>query len=171
NPQKGISCQAEASIGRKSVQEMTTPLKQSEFVTAISAFIPIIPRLVVSPTVQSGIRISDLALDNERYRLGGYQHMRGFDEETFLADRYLTGSLELRYLLDRHSHLLVLTDFGLLSYHQESWVIRKPFSLGFGGQFRTGGGIIRILFAAGSTTESPMNLRSAKIHLGYVGLF
>ncbi len=87
NPQKGISCQAEASIGRKTVQEMTTPLKQSEFVTAIAAFIPIIPRLVVSPTVQSGIRISDLALDNERYRLGGYQHMRGFDEETFLADR------------------------------------------------------------------------------------
>jgi len=172
NPQKGISCQAEASIGRKSVQEMTTPLKQSEFVTAIAAFIPIIPRLVISPTIQSGIRISDLALDNERYRLGGYQHLRGFDEETFLADRYLTGSLELRYLLDRHSHLLVLTDFGLLSYHQEeSWVIQKPFSLGFGGQFRTGGGIIRILFAAGSTTDAPMNLRSAKIHLGYVGLF
>ncbi|MFO7617659.1 MAG: BamA/TamA family outer membrane protein, partial [Bacteroidales bacterium] len=172
NPTTGVDIRVEASTGRKVVGEAIDPVSQSEFLADASFYVTVIPRLVLAPAIRSGLRLSNMPLDNERFRLGGYQHLRGFEEETFLADRFLTGTLEFRYLLDRQSHLLVLSDLGLVAYRQDDlWTTRRPFSLGIGGQFRTAGGVIRLLFALGATEETPMNFRSGKIHLGYVGLF
>jgi hemolysin activation/secretion protein len=98
--------------------------------------------------------------------------MRGFDEDVFHADAFAVTSIEFRYLLDRYSHLIILSDLGLLHNNENEnpgWSV--PIGVGVGGQIRTAGGIFRIIFALGRQQDQPISLKNAKIHLGYVGVF
>jgi outer membrane protein assembly factor BamA len=171
NPYRGLLLKMEASTGRKSIPDSLTVL-QSEFLADVSWFRPISRNLTCALILQSALRKSPESFENEQYRVGGLNLMRGFDENVFYADAYAVTSVELRYLLDRSSHILVLADFGFLRTTENgSAVLKTPSGFGIGGQVRTGSGIIRIIFALGKQSQQPLNLKNSKIHLGYVGVF
>jgi hemolysin activation/secretion protein len=110
--------------------------------------------------------------ENEQYRLGGLNLLRGFDEDQFHADAFAVGSMEVRYLLDKDSHLMALADIGIIrSGRGTNVVVNYPAGIGVGGQLRTAGGIFRIIFALGKQGGEPVNFRNSKIHLGYIGVF
>lgn len=171
NPYRGIDFRLEASTGRKSVPDSISML-QSELVANISWFQPLAKNLTCAFILQSGYRKSPETYENEQYRLGGLRLLRGFDEDAFHTDAYAVTSLELRYLLDRASHLIVLADLGFLRNPGNGDPgLNMPAGFGLGGQIRTQGGIFRIIFAVGKESGLPVNLKNSKIHLGYVGVF
>lgn len=171
NPYRGVEWRLEASTGRKSIPDSIS-MQQSEFMAKISWFQPLAKSLTCAFIVQSGYRKSPVSYENEQYRLGGLGLLRGFDEDVFHTDAFAVTSIELRYLLDQTSHLVLLTDLGFLQMTENNNTILKiPIGLGVGGQIRTAGGIFRIIFAIGKEGDQPFNIKNSKIHLGYVGVF
>lgn len=171
NPYRGLECSLEASTGRKSIPDSIS-MQQSEFAAKISWFQPLAKSLTCALILQSGYRKSPETYENEQYRLGGLGLLRGFDEDFFHTDAFAVTSVELRYLLDRTSHLVFLTDLAFMRIIENNVPILKiPVGIGLGGQIRTAGGIFRIIFAIGKEGDLPLNLKNSKIHLGYVGVF
>jgi outer membrane protein assembly factor BamA len=109
---------------------------------------------------------------NEIFQIGGYNLLRGFDEESIFATRYAVGTAEYRYLIGVNSFLYAFTDFG--------WAANTSFStqdehgyFGFGGgiSFETKAGILNLAYAVGKRDDLPLNFRQSKIHFGFVSLF
>ena len=171
NPTEGIFIEAEIATGMKRLAEKDT-LRQTELTNRVQYFQPVWNRLVFVPQIQTGWKWGGIQQENDKFRLGGYQSIRGFDEEALPADGFAIVTLELRYLLDSQAHLLLFSDLGMI-FNRDVEKLSKQEVMGFGigGQFRTGGGMLRILFGLGSQDGQPLNLRTGKIHLGYVGLF
>lgn len=171
NPYRGFQFRIEGSTGRKSIPDSIS-MQQSELNASISWFQPLAKSITCALIFQSGYRKSPETYDNEQYRLGGLNLLRGFDEDVFHSDAFAVTSLEFRYLLDRASHLVILTDVGLLRMiENDNPVLKIPAGFGIGGQIRTSGGIFRIIFALGKQQGVPVSLKNSKIHLGYVGVF
>lgn len=171
NPYKGLEIILEASAGKKSLPD-SAATNQSEYAANISWYQPLAKNLTCAVLLQSGYKSSPEIYENELYRIGGLNRLRGFDEDVFRADAFGITSVELRYLLDKWSHLVVLADLGYLRTYENSLpVLKTPAGFGLGGQIRTGGGIFRIIFAIGKESGLPINLKNSKIHLGYVGVF
>ena len=171
NPYKGLEIRIEASTGRKSIPDSVS-MQQSEFTANIAWFKPLAKNLTFALTLQSGYRKSPETYENEQYRLGGLNLLRGFDEDVFHTDAYAVTSLEFRYLLDQSSYLIVLADLGFLQGTDNGIpALKTPAGFGLGGQIRTAGGIFKIIFALGKESGLPMNLKNSKIHIGYVGVF
>jgi outer membrane protein assembly factor BamA len=171
NPYRGIEFRLEAATGRKSIPDSIS-MQQSEFTADISWYQPLAKSLTCAFLLQSGYRRSPETYDNEQYRLGGLALLRGFDENVFHTDAFAVASVELRYLLDQTSHLIVLADVGFLkSLDKNIPIVNIPVGIGLGGQIRTSGGIFRIILAMGKQADQPINIKNSKIHLGYVGVF
>lgn len=171
NPYRGFAFRLEASTGRKSIPDSIS-MQQTEFTASFSRFQPLAKNLTCAFIIKSGYRISPETYENEQYRLGGLNLLRGFDEDVFHTDAFAVTSVEVRFLLDRISHLVVLTDIGFLRVTENSSpVLKIPLGVGLGGQIRTAGGIFRIIFALGKQADQPLNIKNSKIHLGYVGVF
>jgi outer membrane protein assembly factor BamA len=171
NPHHGFVFKAEVVTGRKSMPD-SIPMQQTELIADASWFLPLARSITCGLLLQSGYRKTPVTFDNEQYRIGGFNLLRGFDEDVFHTNAFAVGSIELRYLLDRSSHLIVLTDLGVLStIENDEELIKIPLGMGLGGQIRTAGGIFRIIFALGKAGGQPFNFKNSKIHLGYVGVF
>ncbi len=111
-------------------------------------------------------------LQNEQYRIGGFNSLRGFDEEAFFATRYGIGTVEYRLLLGQNSYLYAFFDAG---YVQHITALERssdvPMGTGAGLSFETPAGIFGIALAVGRRQGGPFDFRSVKTHLGYVSLF
>lgn len=141
-------------------------------------FLPLAKRSTVLFMSQSGLISlfengeSVSLLDNELYRLGGIKNLRGIDENSVLASTYSSLSLEYRWLIDRNSNIFVFTD-GM--YYKKNTVINShedfPFGFGLGLNLQTKAGVFSITYALGKQQGNPIELKSAKVHLGYLSRF
>jgi outer membrane translocation and assembly module TamA len=135
-------------------------------------YFPLAKRSVFKTAFNGGWYESPSYFRNELFQIGGYNLLRGFDEESIFANRYAVGTLEYRYLLGLNSYFFGFTDFGWNNDKSK----RTPFSksylgAGLGLSFETKGGIFNISFAAGKRNDIDFNLRQSKIHFGYVSVF
>lgn len=109
---------------------------------------------------------------NDLYRIGGSRLLRGFDEETIFTDRYAVATAEYRYLIGENSYFNAFID---QSYRYNSTLMAEshdwPLGFGAGFNFETTAGIFGLSYALGRQFSNPLDLRSGKIHFGYVNLF
>ncbi len=112
--------------------------------------------------------------ENEQYRIGGNQLLRGFDEQSIQADMYHILTLEFRYLLARNSNAFIFTDIGNRSnllLNEKNRRVDFPYGFGLGVNFETKAGIFGLSYALGTQQGNPIQFRSAKIHFGYQNYF
>ena len=122
--------------------------------------------------VNAGVFQSPNSLRNEVFQIGGYKLLRGFDEESILAAQYAVGTIEYRYLIAQNSFLFSFVDFGWAKNNIPGYNLNNKFlGFGIGLAFETKAGIFNISYAIGKRDDSNLNLRQAKIHLGYVNFF
>lgn len=110
---------------------------------------------------------------NEQYRLGGNRLLRGFDEESLFATRFLVATAEWRLLLSRNAYLAAFADYAYLeNVTDRMQVYQHPLGLGAGMTFETKAGLFGISMAIGKRDKGqPIDWRAPKFHLGYVNLF
>lgn len=109
---------------------------------------------------------------NELFQIGGYKLLRGFDEESIFASQYGVGTLEYRYLLGRNSYLFYFIDAGWAANKAQYANYSNTFwGTGLGMAFETKAGIFNLSYAVGKRDDTKLNMRQAKIHLGYVNYF
>ena len=109
---------------------------------------------------------------NELYRIGGNRLLRGFDEQSVYASWYNVFTAEYRYLIQRTSYLFLFADVAyvensLATSFKTDW----PKGVGAGLTFQTKAGIFGVSYAVGNEKGNPIQLRSAKIHFGYINEF
>jgi hemolysin activation/secretion protein len=98
--------------------------------------------------------------------------LRGFDDNEFLASAYAFFTLEVRFLMARNSNLYGFSDAGWYKRETSSGHVDNfPVGFGLGSHIYSGSGIFYINYALGKQSDTPFNLGSAKIHLGFIAKF
>ncbi|MGH1383258.1 ShlB/FhaC/HecB family hemolysin secretion/activation protein [Kordia sp.] len=108
--------------------------------------------------------ISDQYLTNEKFRLGGIQSIRGFNENSLEATLYSTINTEYRYILSRNSYVHSIIDFTYLQDDLTQTDV-KLYGFGFGLGIRSKSGLLKINYAVGKTNNSTIKLSESKVHI------
>lgn len=108
--------------------------------------------------------ISDEYLTNEKFRLGGIQSIRGFNENSLEATLYSTINTEYRYILSRNSYVHSIIDFTYLQDDLTQTNV-KLYGFGFGLGIRSKSGLLKINYAVGKTNNSTIKLSESKVHI------
>jgi len=102
-------------------------------------------------------------VQNELYRIGGFNSIRGFDEESIFASNYSIVNLEYRYRTSEKDYLYSVTDFA--NYTNPILNLNTNlYSLGLGYQFLSKIGIINLSYVLGKTSNQDINFKNAKLH-------
>ena len=174
NPSKGFSLYIETSIGNRTVKKENTALEKSYVYKSIFqyvSYIPITKRNIIKVGVNFESYTSSTIFQNERYRFGGINSLRGFNEEELFASTKMISSLEYRFLLDKNSTVFVFYDQGIYEDNTLSYKIDNPFGVGAGISFGSRIGIFSISYALGKQENNPFEFRNGKIHFGYITYF
>jgi outer membrane protein assembly factor BamA len=186
NPYRGYQFSLNAGAGLRSVrnlpEEDTITLRRTTGIETeglAEGFIPFGKRTTLLLRGQAGYRIAYAGKEgriplyvNELFRIGGFHSIRGFAEDSYVADLFLIPTAELRYLFQQNSNFHLFFDAAYLENEQEGH--RQAVKLaGFGAglQLETRAGILSLDYAAGKEQGIPLSLRAAVIHLGYISVF
>tara|TARA_B100001287_G_scaffold275587_1_gene283651 strand:- start:20421 stop:22091 length:1671 start_codon:yes stop_codon:yes gene_type:complete len=116
--------------------------------------------------------INNNLFENELSRIGGYQDLRGFDEESISVSSYAIGTVELNYLLEKGSRIFLLTDFCESEKKINTEIISNSYqSIGLGLNLSLNNGYLTMIYALGRETTQSFFLKTGKIHLGYTSYF
>ncbi len=127
---------------------------------------------VLKLSFQTKSLIAPDVFQNELYRIGGNRLLRGFDEQSVYASWYNVFTAEYRYLIQRTSYLFLFTDFAYIEHQlPNNFYTDWPKGVGAGLTFQTKAGIFGVSYAVGSERGNALQLRSAKIHFGYINEF
>lgn len=125
---------------------------------------------VLKTGVNTGWYESPYYFRNELFQIGGYRLLRGFDEESIFANRYVAGTIEYRYLVGLNSNFFVFSDFGWA----DNRIIKQSHTYlgaGAGLSLETKGGIFNLSYAVGKRNNLSFDIKQSKIHFGYVSVF
>jgi len=125
---------------------------------------------VLKTGINAGWYQSPSYFRNELFQIGGYRLLRGFDEESIYANKYVVGTVEYRYLVGLNSNFFVFTDAGWV----DNQIIKQAntyLGAGVGLSFETKGGIFNVSYAVGKRDDINFDIKQSKIHIGYVSIF
>ncbi len=194
NPRRGIGIQTEARVGlvqiirSATVEQLRRPDlpdfdfsslydtlrvqgNRYQFLAWMDGFLPIGRQATLRAAIRAGMLTAGASvLRNELYRLGGFELVRGFDEDIFFASAYANGILEMRLLTGERSFFSVFGEYSALNLAEASGtaVLAYPAALGAGLQIETRGGVFGLSMAIGKLGKAAFDFRSPKIHLGYL---
>ncbi len=182
NPRKGWSVKSALNIGSKTVlatsfvpAEVSDSLEgqslQGKFLLQSDLAIPLGELFVAYSKLQLGSVASNGKLfNNDLFRLGGINSIRGFNELEIYASTYTMLQMEGRLLLGENSRLFGFLD---LAYTQNNVVNFNDTYVGIGTGLllNTASGVMQIVYAVGKSSKQSLSLAESKIHIGYVARF
>lgn len=129
--------------------------------------------IVLGNKLQSQAIFSNKIWQNESYRIGGINTIRGFDDQSIYTTKYILLNNELRFIIAKNSYFLILND---IAFAEQKWALSPVsntylLSFGAGLTLETKAGIFQINYAIGKTNYTSLQFKLAKIHFGYVNLF
>lgn len=190
NPRQGNELNISALAGNKTIRKNTniTQIKDTSFdynqlydsiklkayqfrLSAKAAqYFKMGKQTVLKTGINAGWYESPNYFRNELFQIGGYRLLRGFDEESIYANKYIVATVEYRYLVGLNSNFFVFTDIGW----SNNRIIKQSNSYlgaGLGLSFETKGGIFNLSYAAGKRNDLNFDIKQSKIHFGYVSIF
>lgn len=190
NPRKGIELNLFGGIGSKQIIDAKNTIDSLNVIIDdktielesgldLNIFFPIYNNFVFhfGNTTRYMEQFADkgqetLFFENELYRFGGAKTLRGFDENIFSASVYSLQNIEIKYILEQNSAFYVFWN-GAYYYKNVSQSVSEDFPWGFGVglDFDTKAGVFTISYALGKQFDNPIELKSAKIHFGYISRF
>ena len=116
---------------------------------------------------------SPQTFQNELYRIGGYQILRGFDDESIYANQYAVFTAEYHYLVGLNSYFFGFSDLGFTKTKYNTTSYSNSFiSGGAGLAFETKFGLLNLSYAVGKRNDVNFDIRNAsKISFGYINYF
>ncbi len=110
--------------------------------------------------------------NNEMFKIGGINTLRGFDEQSILASMYSIFSIEPRLIIGKNSSVYLFGDVAWYqAKHIENQTIDMPIGFGLGMNIDTKAGIFKINYALGKQFDNPFKLSTSKIHFGFYARF
>ena len=107
---------------------------------------------------------------NELFRFGGWNSMRGFNENSLAADYFYYGGLEYRYLIGNQAFFDLFGQYGQLN-NKSLNVKPKLYSVGLGFNFFIPIGLMSFQLSNGNEFGNPFKFNDIKIHWGILSRF
>ncbi len=152
---------------RKTENENTS---QSKFIFLAHYLLPLNAKNYLFFQNQSALLNSDNYYNNELFRIGGVNTIRGFNEESIFASAFSILNLEYRFKPNNSSYFYTITDFGYVA-NKIIDQTTKIYSLGFGYSFITKIGILNLSYAIGKFGDQPFNFGDSKLHIKLISIF
>lgn len=134
--------------------------------------IPIREKISFRMRNKGGIKDSKNLFQNDLFKLGGLNSIRGFNEDSFRVSDYSIITTELRFVPQKNSSFYLFWDGG---YYSNKYLKNKiedyPWGIGFGLNFATKTGIFTLNYALGKQQNTNLDFQEAKIHFGFVSRF
>ena len=109
---------------------------------------------------------------NQMYKLGGINSLRGFDDKSIFASAYSIFSFEPRILAGRRSSFFLFTDLAWYeSRFPGKYFTNALLGFGTGMNIDTKAGIFKLVYALGKQSGNPIRFSNSKIHFGYSASF
>ena len=107
---------------------------------------------------------------NELLRFGGWNSLRGFNENALYADFYYYGTAEYRYLVGNQAFFDVFAQYGELQ-NKNLGLKPKLYSFGLGFNFILPIGLMSFQISNGNEFGNPIKFGDTKIHWGILSRF
>lgn len=120
--------------------------------------------------LNGAILSSDDYLDNELFRFGGINSIRGFEENSLVANLYSVINTEYRYRLSNSLYVHSVLDAAYLE-NKLTDSKEKLFGFGFGLGLLTNAGLFRLNYSSGKTENKQFKLSDSKVHLSLTATF
>ena len=108
---------------------------------------------------------------NELFDLGGFNSLKGFDENRFQTSAYSVFTIEQRYLYEQNSNVFAFFNIAGFKDYLNPDKINIPYGFGIGTNLSTKAGIFSITYALGTLSTNSLQFSNSKIHIGYVNRF
>ncbi|MGO2101720.1 MAG: hypothetical protein ACTH3E_01605 [Psychroflexus halocasei] len=109
-------------------------------------------------------------LNNETFRIGGINSIRGFLENSIISTKYSSLRLDHNFELTETLTIIGITDY-LLSFNDLDKIRTNYYSFGFGLSLQQNNTNIRIIMANGFTDNSDIDFNNTKIHIRLATFF
>ena len=114
--------------------------------------------------------LSEKYLENELFRFGGINSIRGFTENSLNANNLYILNTEYRYKLSNAIFINSVID--VASFKNDNLNQKENlYGFGFGFGILTNAGLLRFIYANGKTEQAPFNFSNSKIHLSLKAVF
>jgi len=105
---------------------------------------------------------------NERYRIGGLNSLRGFNENYFFIESFIINRLELRQYFESRSFFYLFHD---IMFAKSNAAQISPFGFGVGFSLQTKTGLLNFALALGKEQKRPIAPSESKVHIGFISKF
>ena len=120
--------------------------------------------------LNSQILISDNFLNNELFRFGGVNSIRGFAENSLLASRFAVLQTEYRYILDANLYANTVIDVG--NYENKlNNVNENIVGYGAGIGLKSQAGIFNLIIANSVSDVQESTFSNTRIHINFTSFF
>lgn len=109
-------------------------------------------------------------LDNELFRFGGINSIRGFEENSIVANLFGVLSTEYRYRLSNGIYVHSVFDAAYFE-NKLTDTKEKLFGFGFGLGLLTNAGLFRLNYSSGKTDNRPFKFSDSKVHVSLTATF
>ncbi len=176
NPRKGFEVMLEASAGNRVIDADANvgDVRGTNYQlrSRVVGYIPVYKMFTVVLRAQAGTIGGGKSYQNEMYRIGGEQLIRGFSQNELLATTYLLYSAELRYLFGRNSDFHLFFDGGSYErFAHGGYLQDSPFGFGLGVNVGVRSGIFYFEYALPRQRGNHLSLKTGKVHFGVKALF
>ncbi len=140
----------------------------------IEKFFPIKQKSVIKLGAVAQHLIANKIFYNELFRLGGFNNLKGFNEQSIFATNFNMLEVEYRYLLNENSFLKAFWNGAYYENRSQigtAYWADKPWGFGVGANLETGAGILSLMYALGTEKGNKFDLRAGKIHFGVSSYF
>lgn len=120
--------------------------------------------------INGAVLTSNDYLDNELFRFGGINSIRGFEENSLVANLYGVINTEYRYRLSNSIYIHTVIDAAYFE-NQLADSKEKLFGFGFGFGLLTNSGLFRLNYSSGKTENRQFKLSDSKVHLSLTATF
>lgn len=130
----------------------------------IQYLIPFLKKQSIIWRNKTELLLSEEYLENELFRLGGIESIRGFDENQFYSTAYNLSSIEYNYMISRHNYLSMMVDYAYIE-EKLSHANNQLYSFGIGYTQQLKFGNLQLIYAIGNNTSQSFNFKNAKFHI------
>ena len=155
-------------LGKRTIEN--TAESQTKFELNTFKIVNLNVRNSVYGQISAALLNSDSYVENEMFRFGGINSIRGFEENSLVADLFGVLNTEYRYKVSNSLYVHSIID---LAYYQNRILDTKSKLLGFGFGFGvlTQAGLFKLNYSNGSSENQAIKLSNSKIHISLSATF
>ena len=142
--------------------------RQIKLEGTISYLLDISKRSSIYLKNKTGVLNSENYIQNELFRIGGNNSIRGFNEQSIFVKDYVIQNIEYRYLLSNDAFVYSITDLALITTPNTT---EKLMGLGIGYLFNTNNAQINISTTLGTDSRNPINFKNTQLFINWINFF